>query len=42
MNKAKIADVEVKFKEFGRPIFKAKGRKDKVKAETDDFFKLKF
>lgn len=42
MNKPIISEVQVKVKDFGRPIFKAKGKKNKVKKEMDDFFKLKF
>jgi len=42
MNKDDIPDCELRLKEFGKPIFKAKGRKDKVKKEAGDFFKLKF
>jgi hypothetical protein len=42
MSKQEIDNYEIKLKEFGKPIFKAKGRKDKVKKETAEFFKLKF
>lgn len=36
------SDVDIKIKEFGVPIFKAKGSKSKIKKEVDSFFKLKF
>ena len=41
MTKENIPDCELKIKEFGKPVFKAKGRKDKVKQEAGDFFKFK-
>jgi len=41
MTKTDIDDYEIKLKEFGKPVFKAKGRPDKVKQETADFFKFK-
>lgn len=37
-----MSNYKVKVKEFGRPIFKSKGPKKKVKKETEDFFKLKW
>jgi hypothetical protein len=33
--------VVVKIKEFGKPIFKSKGRKTKVQQEVDDFWRFK-
>jgi hypothetical protein len=34
-------DLSVKIKEFGRPIFKSKGKNKQVKDEVDDFWKVK-
>lgn len=34
-------DYELKLKEFGKPIFKSKGKKNKIKKELNDFFNLK-
>jgi len=35
-------DLEIKIKEFGKPLFKSKGKKRKVLDETNDFLKLKW
>ena len=42
MIKEDIAEYEIKLKELGKPIFKAKGKKKTIKKELDNFFKLKF
>ena len=42
MSKKELSNYEIKLKEFGKPVFKAKGRKDKVKKEIEEFFNLKF
>jgi len=40
--KLKDEECEIKVKEFGKSIFKAKGKKQKVKKDLKDFFKIKF
>ena len=40
--KTNFEDYDIKVKEYGKPVFKAKGNKAKVKKETDKFFKDKF
>jgi hypothetical protein len=36
-----IEDISIKVKEFGKPVFKAKGTKSKVKEEMEDFWRMK-
>ena len=42
MRKNNKEKMELKIKEFGKPLFKSKGTKKEVRAETDDFFKMKW
>jgi len=42
MAKNNIDDYEIKVREFGKVTFKAKGKPDKVKKETKEFFNTKF
>ena len=34
-------NIVVKIKEFGKPIFKSKGSKNKVQREVEDFWRFK-
>ena len=40
--KPNLSEYSIKFKEFGKPVFKAKGQKDKVKNEIVKFLRDKF
>lgn len=41
MAKNDVDDYEIRLKEFGKPVFKAKGKKNKVKKELNEFFNFK-
>ena len=34
-------DYEIKLKEWGKPVFKAKGKKKQIKKELEGFFNFK-
>jgi len=42
MRKNKQEPLEIKIKEFGRPLFKSKGQKAKVIDETKEFMEMKW
>jgi hypothetical protein len=35
-----ISDVSVKIKEFGKPVFKTKGKKNQVKKDLEEFWRF--
>ena len=41
MIKKDISDYEIKLKEFGKPVFKTKGKKKQVKKELQEFMDYK-
>jgi hypothetical protein len=40
--KLNLPEYSIKFKELGKPIFKAKGKKETIKKEIYNFLKEKF